>query len=144
MNTYLNAITEGDQAFGLIMETLERHGPLTNLVAVVIGDHGEAFGEHGQVLHSFNLFEENVHVPCVLINPELFHGERLGRIGGLYDVPSTVLDVLGVDVPSGWQGATLFGSDARSTIFFHTSFGNRILFGCRSGNLKYIYDLSRK
>lgn len=44
----------------------------TNPAIVVHSDHGEAFGDHGIYGHESHLFEENIHVPLVVYNHELY------------------------------------------------------------------------
>ena len=86
LNKYLNALEEVDIAFGELMEGLQKRNVLNNTLVVVIGDHGEAFGTHNQYTHGANIYEENMRVPCLLINPKLFHGESDNRVAGLIDV----------------------------------------------------------
>lgn len=143
LNRYLNAIMASDEALNHILESLREHGQADNTIIVVVGDHGEAFGEHGQTLHARGIYEENLHVPCVILDPRVFHGERSDKLGALFDLPPTVLDLLGGDSPAGWQGASLLGPFQRSTLFFHTPFGTDLLFGCRTGGEKFIYDVPR-
>jgi arylsulfatase A-like enzyme len=74
-------------------------GLAEHTAVLVFGDHGEAFNEHpGNLIHSKMLYDENVHVPFLLIYPGRFGlPERIGQLGSLDDVLPTVCDLLGID-----------------------------------------------
>jgi arylsulfatase A-like enzyme len=79
-----------------------------NTVVVVFSDHGEAFKEHGWLLHGATLYEEEVHVPLLVRLPN-------GRVAGkvidepvmLLDVAPTILAGCGIGVPKQFQGLDL-------------------------------------
>jgi arylsulfatase A-like enzyme len=112
---------------------------LDSTLVVVVGDHGEAFGQHGHYVHGVDLYEEEVHVPLMLINRRLFHGETDSTLGGMIDVAPTILDLLGATPPASWQGRSLFDSLRTRRVYLFTS-RSRVLFGYREGNQKFIYD----
>lgn len=140
-NRYLNAIRESDQAFGNLMQALQLRGLADDTLVVVVGDHGEVLDENrDQVgLHANHIYDANIHVPCLLICPGLFHGETRAEIGSMKDLPATVLDILGLDVPGDWQGVSLFAPQRPGGIFLHTAIG-RSLYGYRDEKMKWIYD----
>jgi arylsulfatase A-like enzyme len=86
-NRYLNALRRGDEALGYLLRFLEEHDLAASTLVVVVGDHGEAFGRHDQYGHASYIYEENVHVPLLFINPERFNGEAYDQIGGLEPIP---------------------------------------------------------
>ncbi len=141
MNRYLNALRETDQAVGALLAGLERRGLLDSTLVVVLGDHGEAFGQHKHFVHGVDLYEEEVHVPLMLINPQLFHGETDSTVGGVVDIAPTIMDILGRPLPQSWQGRSLFdgGRSGRAYLFTPRS---EVLFGYREGQRKFIYDAS--
>ena len=80
-----------------LFEELERDGVLQNTVVVVTGDHGEAFGEHGMLLHGRRLDEELLRVPLVFQGlPGVAPGTVAKSSVTLLDVMPTLLDVLGL------------------------------------------------
>ena len=139
MNRYLSALRETDRALGDLLAALARQQVLDSTLVVVVGDHGEAFGQHGHYVHGVDLYEEEVHVPLMLINRRLFHGETDSTLGGLIDVPPTILDLLGEPFPTSWQGRSLFDSDRTGRVYLFTS-RSKVLFGYREGTRKLIYD----
>jgi phosphoglycerol transferase MdoB-like AlkP superfamily enzyme len=138
-NRYLNALHESDLAFGKLMRMLAERGLLESTLVVVVGDHGEAFNQHRAYVHR-QLFEEDVHVPFLMMNPTLFHGETDTVVGGLIDVAPTVLHFLGYPLPASWQGRSLFDLNRSGRAYFFTPFSS-VLFGYREGHRKFIYDV---
>jgi lipoteichoic acid synthase len=134
---YLRALRETDRALGKLLRSLEERGLLDSTLVVVAGDHGEAFGQHGNAFHRF-LYEEEVRVPLLLINPRLFHGERDSVSGGLMDIAPTVLDLLGHPLPAEWQGRSLFDPGRPQRVYLFGPYSG--LFGLREGSRKFIYD----
>lgn len=137
-NRYLNALRHSDQMIGKLIGILRELRLDDSTLIVVLGDHGETFGQHDQRGHG-DIYEPSLHVPLILLNPVLFHGERIGALGGLRDVAPTVLDVLGVAPPAVWQGRSLFRPDRPSRVYFFAPFGDH-LFGFREGGSKVIFD----
>lgn len=140
---YLNALRHGDEALGKLMAALEASGKLDSTLVVVIGDHGEAFGRHNQWGHGTRIYEENLKVPCILINPKLFRGEERIVVGGLVDVAPTILDVLGqTKLPDNWQGRSLFAEGRSNRVYFCAPWSD-FLFGYRDGAKKLIYNATK-
>jgi lipoteichoic acid synthase len=106
---------------------------------MVFGDHGEAFGTHGQFTHASNIYEENLKVPCLLINPKMFNGERDPRIAGMIDVAPTITHLLKLPLPKEWQGNSLLGNYKRDHTFFIGPYSD-FQFGSRFNNWKLIYN----
>jgi arylsulfatase A-like enzyme len=142
-NQYLNALHYGDRAFGIVMKWLEDRGLINSTLVVVLGDHGEAFGRHNQLSHAGNIYEENCHVPLLLINPELFTAQRQSAVGGLIDVAPTIVQLLGYAPLKDWQGQSLFSSNRRTRTYFFSPWSD-YLFGLREGNMKFIYNASKE
>jgi arylsulfatase A-like enzyme len=123
------------------MEGLKKRKVLDSTLVIVIGDHGEAFGTHNQTTHGSKIYEENIHIPCILYNPILFHGSIDQQVGGMIDIPATILHLAGIQKPKGWQGKSLLNTVDRNRTFFIAPYSD-FLFGTRTGNWKYIYNAS--
>lgn len=88
--------------------TLRAEGLLDDALVVLMADHGEGFLEHGTLNHGDVLFDELVHVPLVVRTPAgTPRGRRVPELVGLVDVAPTVLDYVGLPVPSSYQGRSL-------------------------------------
>jgi membrane-anchored protein YejM (alkaline phosphatase superfamily) len=73
---HFNALHSGDASLGKLMDGLQARGLDRQTVWIVLGDHGEAFGQHeGNYGHAFHVYEENVHVPFLIAAPELVPSE---------------------------------------------------------------------
>ena len=109
---------------------------------VVTGDHGEAFGEHGQLVHGFTVYEEETRVPLLMINRRLIPNRiDVKRIGRQIDIASTILSVLGMDAPADWQGASLFEKDGERRAYLFSADGKFTL-GVVDEDSKFIYDFN--
>ncbi len=143
LDRFLAAVSAADRAFGSLMEGLEERGLMDDTLVVVVGDHGEAFGEHGTYGHASAVYEENLRVPLYFINPNLFEGDVVDGLAATTDVAATILDLLDIDRPELWQGRSLFDVERpNGTIFF--SPWNGFLVGFVEGHTKVIYNASTK
>lgn len=138
-NRYLNALHHIDMVFGKLMSKLKELKLYQNTLVVVVGDHGEAFGKHGQWGHPSKIYEENVNVPMMIINPRLFSGQQYDIIGGLIDLAPTVMDIMNYPKPQTWQGRSLFASERTNRIYFFAPWSER-LFGFRENDFKFIFN----
>lgn len=141
---YLRILRTVDAGLGRLFEGLRRRGRDRDTVVVVVGDHGEAFGEpHGYVGHGAVLWDESLRVPLVLWNPALFAGAaRSMQVASHVDLNPTLADLLGVPHADGWQGHSLFDPERPDRAYFFAALGD-LLFGVRDGSRKYVYDAAR-
>lgn len=139
LNRYLNALRRTDEAFGRCLRLLREAGLDESTLVIAVGDHGEAFGKHGTFGHASGIYEENVHVPLMLIHPSLFHGESNLAICGLVDVAPTVLHLLDAPVPGSWQGRSLFDSQRAERVYFQCPYSECLL-GYREGSRTFLYN----
>jgi lipoteichoic acid synthase len=138
-NAYLNALKIGDAALGKVLDSLKQSGKLDSTLVVILGDHGEAFGEHGTYVHASALYDENVHIPLILINRHLFHDDVDHSVGGIVDIAPTILDILGRPLPKSWQGRSLFSEQRPDRTFFFAPW-NGYQFGYRQGDSKVLFN----
>lgn len=92
---YLGEVAAMDQQLGRLVEEFEKRvaGPVA---IVVVGDHGEGLGDHGEAQHGNLLYQSAMCVPLLLIGP--------GIGPGVADAPvstrrifHTILDWAGID-----------------------------------------------
>jgi hypothetical protein len=141
---YRNALHYGDAALGDLMKGLQARGRDQDTVWIVLGDHGEAFGQHdGNFGHTFQVYEENVRVPFLIAAPGLMSEQvRTAQVVSLIDAAPTTLDLLGLPADDRYQGTTALTIDARMALFY-ADYSLRLL-GLRDGSVKYIYELDSK
>lgn len=141
LDRYLNAVRAADGHIAWLMEELARRGLADDTLVAITSDHGESFGQHGQRVHSFGLYEQDVHVPLVLLHPSLKNGpRRVDALAQHIDLPPTLLGMLGIATPMAWQGHDLLASLPRERVYFF-SCGNEVVLGLREGHYKYHYYL---
>jgi len=139
-NRYLNAIYSTDQLIGRLTDALSQMSLADDTLVVITGDHGEAFGEHGQTVHNFTVYDEEVRIPLLLVNQKIFRRElRFSRLGRQIDIAPTILAELGYNEPTTWQGYSLLDDAAVERAYLFSSNGD-FLFGLVDGHFKYIYN----
>jgi glucan phosphoethanolaminetransferase (alkaline phosphatase superfamily) len=103
-NFYQNAVYQQDLHVARMLAALRASPAGKNTVIVYTSDHAEAFREHGQMGHTFSIFDEEVHVPAWIDAPPgtLTDAEQQSlrdkRREFLFhvDIAPTVLDLIGV------------------------------------------------
>jgi arylsulfatase A-like enzyme/Tfp pilus assembly protein PilF len=107
-NPYDGEIAYMDHYIGAIIALLKEKHLLEDTLIVVAGDHGEAFGEHGETGHQVFCYQENLRVPLIFHAPgHLPENMRLAQITCLTDVMPTILEFLQIPVPASLQGRSL-------------------------------------
>ena len=140
INRYLNCVKEGDKQLGRIFAGLRQRGLADDTLVVITADHGEAFRyPHYPVGHGMQVFEEIMHIPCMLWNPRLFAGARSDAVGGQIDLAPTIVDLLGFEGAGTWQGYSLFDRARPGRVYFHSGWNDN-RFGVREGDWKYVYN----
>ena len=99
INKYLNGIHYQDQFVGKVIDMFKELGLYENTLFVVVGDHGEGFGEHQVFQHDNTIYEEGIRIPFLIHDPQ--------RAGELVDGPAnqlavlpTIVDLLGFELES--------------------------------------------
>lgn len=95
-----------DSEAGRLLERIRRDSP--RAVVVVVGDHGESLGEHGEKTHGVFVYQSTIHVPFLLSAPGLLdEGKRVRVPVSLVDVLPTVAALVGLEPPKAVEGADL-------------------------------------
>jgi arylsulfatase A-like enzyme len=103
---YDATILEADEALRRLHETLESLGLLDDTLLVVTSDHGEEIFDRRGTGHGYTMYEENLHVPLLFSHRSLAP-TRIAAPVRLIDVAPTIVDLLGFQKPSSWQGVSL-------------------------------------
>jgi arylsulfatase A-like enzyme len=143
LNRYLNAVRATDKIVGELAAALQTMGLADRTLLVITADHGEAFGEHGQLIHGDSVYDEEVRVPLLIENPRLIpHQVTVKRIVRQIDIAPTLLALLGFNSPAEWQGADALAASPPARAYIFAGTGN-FSFGLVEGDYKYIYDFQR-
>ncbi|MCB9729749.1 MAG: sulfatase-like hydrolase/transferase [Deltaproteobacteria bacterium] len=143
-DAYINDLYAGDAALGALRDGLRRRGLLQDVVWVVMGDHGEAFGEHeGNLAHSLQIWEENVHVPLAFVVPGALNAPmRAPQVTSLVDVLPTLASLVGLEPAPDWRGHDRLAPLA-GTARFYVDHGVWQM-GLRQDRWKFILDAERR
>ena len=97
-----------DAQVGRMLEALEETGQLENTIVIFMSDHGEMLGDHGIYLKGPHCYDEAIRVPLVISFPARFQqGLQADALVELLDLPPTLLEAAGVEVPQRMQGRSL-------------------------------------
>jgi len=139
----LNAIHSSDALIGRLADAIDAMNLGDNTIIVITGDHGEAFGEHGQLAHNWTVYDEEMRVPLLIVNSQLFaREEHVRRLGRQIDIAPTVLSLLDYDAPSPWEGDNLFDPGSVDHTYLFCRYGD-YTFGLADSHFKYVYDFTR-
>ena len=66
---YDGEVASTDAQIGRLLERLEPTAASTARIVVVVGDHGESLGEHGEQQHGFFVYDAAMHIPLIVAGP---------------------------------------------------------------------------
>ncbi|HUV41238.1 MAG TPA: LTA synthase family protein [Sedimentisphaerales bacterium] len=106
IDRYRQSIAYTDAFIEAFDKQLALLGLTDNTVFCIIGDHGEAFGEHGLLGHERIPFDEALRIPWLIRAPTLVPpGKKVNAAVSSIDLVPTQLALLGFDVGSaGFDG----------------------------------------
>lgn len=108
LNLYDGALSFIDHQIETILDTLDARGILENTIVVVTADHGEMWGEHGEIDHAKSLYEPVLHVPLVIRFPGRIPAHAwVDSVVSLRDLAATILDLVGFAERDPFAGTTL-------------------------------------
>ncbi|HUL76262.1 MAG TPA: sulfatase-like hydrolase/transferase [Vicinamibacteria bacterium] len=157
---YVGEIAYTDQVVGRLVSWLKGSGLWGRTVLVLLADHGESLGEHGERTHTFFVYDATQHVPLIVRTPWGDRGRSRAQVSTV-DVMPTVLDLVGLAPQPGIDGRSLArlvlhpGTEWREEAYSETyfprfHFGWQHLRSLRDGAWKYVdaptpelYDLGQ-
>ena len=94
---YLGEVAAMDAQLARLVAAFEQRaqGPIA---MVIVGDHGEGLGDHGEALHGNLLYQSTMHVPLIVLGPGVTPGVRDAPVS-TRRVFHTLLDWAGVPAP---------------------------------------------
>lgn len=103
---YCGMVKRLDEAFGRLMDALKSLDLDRNTIVLFTSDHGCHFktrnAEYKRTCH-----ESSIRVPTLLAGPGFEGGGQLPQLVSLVDLPPTLLDAPGLDVPPTMQGRSI-------------------------------------
>ena len=90
-------IAYADEQFGRLLDVLKARGLEKKTIIVLVGDHGEGLGEHGERTHSTFVYNSTVRVPLIISLP----GKKTSRVVkenvSIADIAPTIASLAGLD-----------------------------------------------
>ena len=143
---YDGEVAFADAQFGRVLDALREIGREEQTIVVVLSDHGEGLGEHGETSHGLLLYESTLRVPLLIAGPGVAAGRVVHERVGTVDVAPTVLGLLGVPGAQGLPGrslrAALAGEPLRREALYAESLYGRL--NCRWAAQRALTDGDRK
>jgi arylsulfatase A-like enzyme/Flp pilus assembly protein TadD len=120
---YDGEIAYADSALAHLIATLKKASTYDDAIIIVVGDHGEGLGEHGEETHGLFLYDSTLHVPLILKFPGATRGSVVEAQVRTTDILPTVLSLTSTAIPSELNGESLL------SLFSSKSQPPRSLFG---------------
>ena len=138
---YAALVSMCDHSLGRILSAMDEHDLWKDTLLIVTTDHGFLLGERGWWAFVKPPFYNEVAVkPFMMWDPRCGRkGERNGQVVQMSDVPATLLEYFGLDLPPDMEGRPL-----RETIRTGTPVREAALFGVFGGHInctdgRYVY-----
>ncbi|HTV38954.1 MAG TPA: sulfatase-like hydrolase/transferase [Candidatus Sulfotelmatobacter sp.] len=117
-----------DESMGEIFQTLREQNLEDNTIVIFLSDHGCHFRTRNTE-YKRSPHDSSIHIPLIIQGPGFNGGRKISEMVSLVDVAPTLLDVLGLTIPSAMQGHSFLplinDPNARATwrneIFIQTS-----------------------
>lgn len=146
--TYDGEIAFVDAQIGRLLAAVDRK----NTIVLVVGDHGESLGEHGELTHGLLVYEATLHVPLLLAAPGTEAHEVKTPVSSI-DIAPTLAQLAGLKLDrADGIALPLRGEPSAKDLYaesqYPTTFGWSALSAIRRGASKLIsnrelYDLDR-
>jgi arylsulfatase A-like enzyme len=106
--SYDDAITAADAVVGRFVRYLKAHQLYDQSTILLVSDHGEGLGDHGEQEHGLLIYNEAIHVPLI-VKPASGGGagRRVADVVQLADIAPTVLDLVKAPQPGNLRGRSL-------------------------------------
>lgn len=103
---YYRMISGIDLEIGKIRKLLKEKGIDRNTIIIFMGDNGYFLGER-QLAGKWLMYENSLRVPLIIYDPRSPNHRDIEDFALNIDIPSTIFDFAGLEIPSVWQGKSL-------------------------------------
>jgi arylsulfatase A-like enzyme/Flp pilus assembly protein TadD len=108
LDPYDGEVAYSDEIVGRLLDDLKRRGWYANATIVLVADHGEGLGDHGEIEHGLFVYDESVRVPWIMKLPgSAFGGRRVGTPVQHIDLLPTIAALAPVPAPPRLRGRDL-------------------------------------
>ncbi len=133
-----------DRVLARFRKMLVDRGWWDRALVILLADHGESLGEHGETSHGYFVYQSTLWVPLLIHWPA--NSQPLPAVvsapAGLIDIAPTILDFLAIAAPPGFRGTSLLKPADRmvysESMYARDAFRWSPLRSLRSGQFQYI------
>jgi choline-sulfatase len=105
---YDGEIAYADEIVGRVVRYLKSHQLYDRSTVIVLSDHGEGLGDHGEQEHGLFVYDEAIHVPLIVKQESnVGAGRRVADVVQHIDLVPTILDLVKAPGPGGLRGRSL-------------------------------------
>ena len=104
---YDGEIAFSDEIVGRLLDRLRALGLYDRATIVLLSDHGEGLGDHGEQEHGLFLYNATIHVPLVVKLPGQDRARRVATPVQQIDLVPTILDLAGAPKRTALHGRSL-------------------------------------
>ncbi|MDE3154561.1 MAG: sulfatase-like hydrolase/transferase [Acidobacteriota bacterium] len=105
---YDQQVSYDDEMVGRLLDALKRKKLYEQATIILVSDHGEGLGDHGEQEHGVFLYNDTVHVAFIVKMPgNQRAGTRIAEPVQHIDVVPTILDLVHAPRPAGLLGRSL-------------------------------------
>jgi arylsulfatase A-like enzyme/Tfp pilus assembly protein PilF len=148
-HSYDGEIAYADHELGRLIAWLKQNQLYNGTAIVLLSDHGESLGEHGEKEHGFFVYNSTTHIPLI-VKPPTGSGIRPGRVASPVEtvaVAPTLIRLAGMkdDIQKQFPSPGLFGGQASTdspayseSFYAFSSFGWSPLHALQTSRYHYI------
>jgi len=104
---YGGEIAYVDEQVGKILKVIAERSMEPQTLVVLMSDHGESLGEHGEYTHGVFLYDSTMHIPLIFAGPGIPGGREILQQVRSIDVLPSITDLLGLPAGEKAQGVSL-------------------------------------
>jgi phosphoglycerol transferase MdoB-like AlkP superfamily enzyme len=127
-----------------LAELQKKLSEVTNMkktILCIVGDHGEAFGQHNRYGHARIPYDEATRIFWFIKSPGITFRHKINSTVSSIDVTPTILNILGFNIAEGnFDGTDALGKPPADRLLFFTTWMNNGPAGFVTGRQKFIYD----
>ncbi len=132
LTPYQQEVAYTDHQLGEFFVFLKQSHLDSNNLVVISADHGEAFGEHGEISHSLFIYNTTLRIPLMISGPRI-QSRRISDLVRIIDISPTIAEIMGWKFPASIDGVSLtsllLGGKLKSLDSYSESFASAIDFG---------------
>lgn len=103
---YIAAINRIDENVGKLVDKLKEMGIYDNTVIIYTSDHGSHFKTRNRE-YKRSCHDSSIHTPLIISGGFFKGGKKDSRLVSLIDLPPTLLQIAGIDIPPEYMGKSL-------------------------------------